>query len=174
MREDASCVQKISSEIGRLGKILQIGTLKRFIPHFIVLSVWVSVLVYASFTATVKSPVNVAPTFHITSAKTQCDPSIVCSVLDVFQPSCTINSATSVSCGSTTIQAGESYDITVDVAGGVPASTHSWIASSASSIVTPAPTGSYTLSGSGTGTFTVKVTSSISLSGTDTVTVTVS
>lgn len=174
MHEDAPCVQNISNETGRPGKILQVGTLKRFIPHFIVLSVWVSVLVYASLTATVKSPVNVAPTFHITSAKTQCDPSIVCSVLDVFQPSCTLNSATSVSCGSTTIQAGESYDITVDVEGGVPASVHSWTASSPSGVVIPTPTGSYTLSSGGTGTFTVEVTGSISLSGTDTVTVTVS
>jgi hypothetical protein len=131
------------------------------------------VLVYASFTATVKSPVTVAQSFHIVAAKTQCDSSITCSILDIFQPSCTINSPTSVTCGGTTIQAGETYDIVIDVAGGVAGSTHSWTATSASNIVTPTPSGSYVLNSGGTGTFAVKVTSSIGISGSDTVTVTV-
>jgi hypothetical protein len=153
---------------------LKIGTLKRFIPHFVVLSIWVSVLVYASFSATVKSPVTVASSFHIVSASTQCDASITCSVLDVFQPSCTVASATSVNCGGTTVQAGESYDIIVNVAGGVPGSSHSWTAASTSSIVTPTPpSGSYVLTSTGTGSFSVKVTTSIGITGTDTVTVTV-
>jgi hypothetical protein len=152
---------------------LKIGTLKRFILHLVVLSIWVSVLVYASFSATVKSPVTVASSFHIVSASTQCDASITCSILDVFQPSCTVASATSVNCGGTTVQAGESYDIIVNVAGGVAGSSHSWTAASTSSVVSPTPSGSYVLTSTGTGNFSVKVTTSLGVTGTDTVTVTV-
>jgi hypothetical protein len=156
------------------GLRLKVKTLKRFIPELIVLSIWVSAVAYASFTATVKSPVNVASSFHIVSASTQCDTSITCSILDVFQSSCTISSATSVNCGDTTVQAGETYDIVVNVAGGLAGSTHSWTATSTSSIVTPTPpSGTYVLTPTGTGYFSVKVTTSIGLTGSDTVTVTV-
>ncbi len=158
------------------GKNLKSFIPRRFLLQFIVLSIWTAALGYAAFTATIKSPVTVVPasTFHVTSASTECDPSIQCAASDIFQPTCTITGGTSVTCGNTSIQAGEIYDINVTVAGGSPGSTHNWSASSQSSIVTPTPSsGSFTLDSSGSQSFTVKVVSALSLSGSDTVTVNV-
>lgn len=147
---------------------------KRFVPHLIFVCIWLSLIVYASMNATIKSPVSVSPAFHISSASTECDPTITCSALDTFQASCTITSGLSVSCGNTTIQAGEIYDIVANVAGGTAGTSHSWAATTSNGIVTPTPsTGSFNLNNSGAGTFTVKIVSVISTSGSDTVTVTV-
>ncbi|HEX4919577.1 MAG TPA: hypothetical protein VFV92_02430 [Candidatus Bathyarchaeia archaeon] len=148
---------------------------KRFLPHLIFVCIWVSIFVYGAMNATIKSPVSVNPAFHISSASTQCDPSITCSSLDVFQPSCTITGGLTVSCGSTTIQAGESYDIVANVAGGASGASHSWTATTANGIVSVNPSsGSFSLNSGGAGSFTVHVFSLLSTSGSDTVTVTVS
>ena len=147
---------------------------KRFLPHLLFVCVWVSLFVYGSMNATIKSPVSVSPAFHISSASTECDPTITCSTLDTFQTSCTITGGLSVSCGSTTIQAGEIYDVVANVAGGGAGASHSWTATTSNGIVTPTPsTGSFSFNNSGAGSFTVKIVSVISTSGSDTVTVTV-
>lgn len=147
---------------------------KRFVPHLVFVCIWLSLIVYASMNATIKSPVSVSPAIHISSASTTCDPTITCSTLDTFQASCTITNGLSVSCGSTTIQAGETYDVVANVAGGTANSSHSWTATTSNGIVTPTPsTGSFSLNNGGAGSFTVKVVSVISTSGSDTVTVTV-
>ena len=150
---------------------------RRFVIHIIVLSIWTAALGYAALTATVRSPVTVnsAAAIHITSASTQCDPSITCLVPpDVFQPTCTITAGTSVSCGNTVIQLGEKYDIIVNVAGGVADSIHNWqaLVSSNPSPVAPTPDhNTFTLDSNGNGSFTVLVVASASLPGSDVVTV---
>ena len=147
---------------------------RRFIIHIIVLSIWTAALGYAALTGQIRSPVTVSSSasIHFTSANTQCDPSITCSVSDIFQISCTITSGLSVICGNTSIQTGEKYDIVANVTGGVPSSSHTWQAASSNGIVTPTPaTNTLSLDSTGNGSFKVVVQGSLTLTGADVVTV---